>query len=438
MNRYDDKPDIMAIGDSMYQGIRSLSFLPSMVEHSVPKQVANALSMSMVMPDLARPLLFDLEQQIREGGLLHLVKRIREDCLANLKFWQFGTPWSEHEAFDNIAVGGAEIGSLLEDTYALYHDKVTTLSTTLANPNLPLEQLAGTIGELWYALNNCYMLNPRQRDQQAGKSPMQQVADRQPRILLINIGSNEGLFRAGFLGDFSSATLQRVATIPNLLKPLAQALRELPDRVERIVFNSLIRPRFIPNMMPSPEHQNDFPGDDYYFMYGPRLTDTQTPISNQMMRDFDRLIAQVNAESQDVLRSALGSRIVFADIYNASLQFDGKHYQDRGLAIPGHHRKLTNQAIQPVPGGFLGGFASLDNMHPTIPGYATIADVVLAALGRANLQTDKAAAFAADTLLNHLPGLAVFVADAELALIGGLGIFRGRGLSAPVQSPLVV
>lgn len=80
-------------------------------------------------------------------------------------------------------------------------------SAKLADPNLSLTELATTIGDLWFALNNCYTLNPRHRDEQRGKTQLDQVADRQPQILLINIGSNEGLFMAGFAGDFSDQTI---------------------------------------------------------------------------------------------------------------------------------------------------------------------------------------------------------------------------------------
>jgi hypothetical protein len=431
MNRYSDQPDIMAIGDSMYQGIRSLSFLPTMVQHSAPKQVADALEMVMVVPDLQRPLLFDLEKQIRDGGLLHLVENIRDICLQELPHWPFDQPWSQHEAFDNIAVGGATINSLLNDTDANNRDKVMTLSATLARTNLSIEQRASTIGDLWFALNNCYTLNPRHRNQQGDKSQMHQVEDRLPRILLINIGSNEGLFKAGFVGDFSKETMDGVAAIPGMLMPLAERLKGLPARVERIVFNSLIRPRFIPNLMPGADHQNDYPGDGYLVAYGPRITDTQTRISAQMMQDFDALIARVNSEAQDVLRTALGDRVRFADIYASCPPFDGKHYLHRGLAIPRHDKLLTNQALQPLPVHFIGGFAGLDNMHPTVPGYAAIADVVLAALGRA-LRTDKDAAYDADTLLNHLPGLRMLIFDAELALVGSIGVFRSGRAAATV------
>jgi hypothetical protein len=86
-------------------------------------------------------------------------------------------------------------------------------SAKLADPNLSLTELATTIGDLWFALNNCYTLNPRHRDEQRGKTQLDQVADRQPQILLINIGSNEGLFMAGFAGDFSDQTIIRATAI---------------------------------------------------------------------------------------------------------------------------------------------------------------------------------------------------------------------------------
>jgi lysophospholipase L1-like esterase len=429
MNTYDSQPDIMAIGDSMYQGIRSLSFLPSMVQHSAPMQVAASLGMTMIAPDLQQPLLFDLEEELRHGGLLNLVKHIRSRCVDNLRFWPAHQPWSQHEAFDNVAIGGAAIASLWDETEQTYFASLSNLTTRLQDQSLGIQELAATIGQLWYALNTCYTLNPRHRPEQANKSQLAQVADRQPRILLINIGSNEGLFMAGFAGDFSTAAQAKLRAVPDLVRQLADRLKALPPRVERIVFNALIRPRFIPNLMPSPDHENDFPGDNYFFAYGPRIGSTQQNISNAQLRAFDDLIADVNQQSRDILKAALGTRVVFADIYTDSLPFDGKHYRHRGLPIPGRNTPLTNIPITPLPFGFHGGFTGLDNMHPTVPGYAVIADVVLAALGRA-VRTDKAGAYAADTLLNNLRGLPVLIAEAELSLLGMFGAFR--------RPPLVV
>jgi hypothetical protein len=56
-----------------------------------------------------------------------------------------------------------------------------------------------------------------------------------------------------------AAALGMTMVAPDLVRQLADRLKALPAWVERIVFNalsvrSLIRPRFVPNLMPSPEH----------------------------------------------------------------------------------------------------------------------------------------------------------------------------------------
>ena len=429
MMAYSQQPEIMAIGDSMYQGIRSLSFLPSMVEHSAPAQVARELGMSMTVPDLKQPLLYDLEEEIQHGRLLHILGQIQNTCVANLGHWPLDQPWSQHEAFDNIAIGGAQISSLHEETYTQHRAKLPDLIARLNAPHhLSIGELASTIGDLWYSLNNCYVLNPRHRPQQAGKTALDQVEERQPRILLINVGSNEGLFRAGFAGDLGIQTRNNLSEIPNLLRPIAERLRRLPSQTAHIVFNGLVRPRFIPNLMPHPEHENDFPGDGYHAAYGPRISSTQQKIGGDQLRDLDDQVARINAEAETMLRDTVGNRIVFADLYNAGLSVDGKHYLHRGLSTPPRHRELNNKPMTPWPfgGGFYGGLAGLDNMHPTIPGYAIVADAVLRALGHTDKETNKSAAFEADTLLNNFHGFPVLVAQAELSLLGTFGALRGR------------
>jgi hypothetical protein len=142
-------------------------------------------------------------------------------------------------------------------------------------------------------------------------------------------------------------------------------------------------------------------------------------------------VETVNEEAAGVLKDALGDKVGFADLYNGALQFDGKHYFGRGLTIPERDRMLTNKPITPLPFSYYGGFAGLDNMHPTVPGYAIIADLVLAALGRQGLQTDKTAAYAADTLLANPPGLAMLIPQMELSLLGLFGVFRGADQVAP-------
>ena len=142
------------------------------------------------------------------------MKHIRGRCVDNLRFWPSNQPWSQHEAFDNVAIGGAAIASLWEETEQTYFASLSSLTTRLQDQTLGIRELAGTIGQLWYALNTCYTLNPRHRPEQANKSQLAQVADRQPRILLINIGSNEGLLEEE--GDLVQRHV--VMHIPGILK----------------------------------------------------------------------------------------------------------------------------------------------------------------------------------------------------------------------------
>jgi len=415
MNRYADQPEIMAIGDSMYHGVHSLSLPPWMPEHSAPAMVARALGLPMVVPDPQHPLLWDLTDEIRHDDVIELATRLPDICRANLAHWPSGQPWSRHEAFDNVAIGGADIADLWQTTYASQWRKFLTLSTKFLDGTLSGPAAIPQAAELWYALATCHTLNPRHRPEQVDKTQLDQVRDRQPRILLINIGSNEGLFDACFMGsirfgaDTDDGTAENAAKrINERVETLAGLLAALPPRTEKIVFNGLVRPRAVPNLMPKVEDEGQFPGDSYFPAYVPRLTDTQPRVSGLDLRRYDTLIQQVNDRSRQTLAAALGARAAFVDLYPLCDRVDGKHHHGRGMDIPGAGVWLDNRTVTSTIGGFVGGFASLDNMHPTIPGYAVIADAVLSALGHAGATTDKHAAFQADRLLSDFPGFAVF------------------------------
>ncbi len=279
MNRYSEAPDIMAIGDSMYQGIHSMSMPPWMAAHSAPAQVARALGMKMVVPDLSHPLLWDIVAELRDGGIATIATQLLNICKQNLQHWQPGQSWSAHEAFDNVAIGGAEIEELWTVTYDRKWQDFVRLSAAVRNDELSFPRDVEKLIELWFALSTCYTLNPQHRAEQRHTSQLDQAIQRAPRILLINIGSNEGLFEACFMGDISFATnvdVQKMAAtearINGLVAELTDRLKELPSRVEKIVFNGMIRPRFVPNLMPDKAEEPDFPGDDYYGAYGSRLT----------------------------------------------------------------------------------------------------------------------------------------------------------------------
>ena len=174
-----------------------------------------------------------------------------------------------------------------------------------------------------------------------------------------------------------------------------------------------------------------YTGDGYFESYIPYLGDGSCDIPAKTLREFDALVSEVNREVRALLAAEVGARLNYVDLYEASSRHDGKHYEDRALAVGANGKRLRNVPIDSFLGAFVrGGMTGLDNMHPSVPGYAVIADAVLAALAAsgvpvANPVTDKAAAFANDTLLNDLPAgwsLATF----EFSLLGALGMFRTR------------
>ena len=436
MTAYADRPSIMAIGDSLYQGVRSLTFTSELARYSPPAQAAAALGLQMTVPNPRIPIAFDLEQLFRQGGVIHLLGDVREVCLKNLEFWMSGEAWSQHEAFDNVAVGGAAIATLYEDTYEQHWATIPALLDRLRNNPSPD---AAVIGQLWYALNNCFTLNPQRRDAQTGKTQIQQVAERKPPLLLVNIGSNEGLFHAAFAGSFDEATFDSVRAIPQKMDDLIGELAGLPAEVEQIVFNSLVRPRTASNLMPArnqPGAPRDpgYPEDGYFPGYWPSIG-PNTVISGAKLRDFDDLTAEVNAEVRGKLAAKLGSRLFRVDLYAAFAPYDGKHYADRYLEVTPHgeFHRLRNIALNTVNGWLMsGGLTGLDNMHPTVPGYGLLAKAVLSAMGKTvdAASIDFNQAYENDSLLRHLP-IAWTVSQLELSLLGSLGVFsQGGGLTS--------
>lgn len=196
----------MAVGDSMYQGVHSLGLVPWMMDWTTPAQVARALGRSMTAPDLAHPLLWDLNDLARHGSLLKILLVIREVCLANLPLWDPDQPWSAHEAFDNVAVLGADTLDLLDTTYEHVIDDVRAHYVALSDPALPIQDFVAKAAGFFFAAAAAYALNSRHRPAQAAKSQTRQAIEREPVVLLVNVGSNDGLFDACFMGEINAET----------------------------------------------------------------------------------------------------------------------------------------------------------------------------------------------------------------------------------------
>ena len=118
------------------------------------------------------------------------------------------------------------------------------------------------------ALNTRFTLNPQGEDgpvELRPMTPVDQVAARKPRRLLVNIGSNNGLWEMAFECKLTADPFDFSG-----LDDLADALNALPPEVEQIYFNSLGRPSTVANLMPVERfgyYDSPRPGH-YYPRYG--------------------------------------------------------------------------------------------------------------------------------------------------------------------------
>ncbi|TVR95279.1 MAG: hypothetical protein EA406_14400, partial [Rhodospirillales bacterium] len=240
-------PRTMAIGDSLFNGVRSLTINAELASLSSPVMVAEALGEPVQAPDYPRPILFDLEAMLRRDLSLDA---LRQTVIANGKAWLDSAPrWSEHVFFDNIAVAGAEIDSLWQDRAGDYRAEVPFLVQQIEqSPGIPGEAIA----RLWYALNAGFLLNPSGEPDLNDCTALELVAFRRPERLLVSIGSNEGLFRAGLLARFTETVRQELQAIPAKMEDLATRMAATfgDGCVDHVYFTNLIKPSTIANLMP--------------------------------------------------------------------------------------------------------------------------------------------------------------------------------------------
>lgn len=427
------RPDAMAIGDSLFNGVRSLSINRKMAHWSPVAQTTRAFGWDTALPDYPREVLFHAENELREGLSW---SRFRGNALDNAGWWlKEGQQWSSRRFFDNISIAGAAFGDLTGWRYA----------SSLQKAHQEFEALSGETGlngnalsalvNLWINLNISFLLNPSQNDEVAELSALEQVASRRPKRLFINIGSNEGVFRLGIQADFGEETRAGIEKIPELATILAETLKEQCEEVEQIYFNLLIRPRVIGNLWTRLDFDEDYPKDDYYTSYIGRLGNIGG-ISGPEMEEADALLADINQQTVENMTAILGDRIHFVDIYSLADRFDGKH---RGNARMIKVRvgddladddtiRLSNLPYSANPGGFRhGGIFSLDNMHLTHVGYALMAEEMVRQANKAEgldvlAPVSRQAAFEADTLLQN-PVKSADIVNLFADIASDLGIF---------------
>ena len=408
------RPDMMAIGDSLYQGVRSLTIKRGLIQLGAPAQIAEALGIRhrFACPDPMRPILVDMEAWLR---MLPSLSDVKADLAVNTDYW-FGKPKSPsgREFFENIAVASATVADLYTQSWQTSDDYLKRLPSGVKARIKKLNWGGLELNRIVQSLNARFTLNPSGKPRYRGLTQVDLVAARRPKRLLINIGSNNGLWEMVF-----EANPTGQISMKQELQVLAQKLNALPPEVANIYFNSLGVPSTVPNLMPMPDHQEweRKPGPGaYYDRYENRFGFEYGTMTGAQLERLDARVATANEEARQILRAAFDDkkRLHFVDLASVLKSHDSKHRkQTKNNVIKLKNRKtLSNVTTEAgIFGGFArGGFAGLDGMHPTVVGYGLMAERVLKAVAKAEPRERPKAidfdrAFERDKLLTDMPGI---------------------------------
>jgi hypothetical protein len=411
------KPKIMAIGDSLPQGCRSLTVKASYCAQSWPARIAAEQGWAFVSPDHPWEVLFDLEREIRRLdpvlfspatlALIGLPQRIKD----NLQLWLGPTARSKNQSFDNLAVAGSEVHDLYNRTSASYGGEILKLTKG------DLQEQIDNLADLHVAINGKYVLNPQQIPEFDDFSPLDWVEARQPETLLVQSGHNHGLFMIGFQGKASSITGGNDPQGRDFFQQwevVAERIANLPDTVKRIVVVLLPKVGAVAALLPT----SDARVDGYAESYVARLLPTSRKLAGNHIADADREIQAVNQQIRNIFQKAsaatnTANRLHFIDTFSMLNEFDYKNYLSPDMRIKiSDSMSIDNCYLD----GMLdfsspqlsrlkaGGYLSIDGMHPSGVGYADLASKVMAEL---NLSHNRArlleTAFQEDTLLSNYP-----------------------------------
>lgn len=415
------RPATMAIGESTWSGVTSLSISEDRARLAPPAQLATALGETFRHPTYPRPILVDLQDLVnRPLEIVDVLDRVG----TNLDAWQADAtrpPGSRPRVFDNLSLGQSTIANL--STVEPLTGDLPDVPADIAKPRLvtwrdadavfrwlhqryrsaaTLDAKIAILFRIWYVANARFVLNPDNAAFLEDLTPLGQVRLRQPQRLLVNIGNNDGVWEIAFRAKTIADPAGRKEFFRERMTRLATCLKQLVDEtsVARIYVTSLPRPSFAANLIVDSAREGPFQPDrpcaeSRFERYWPRLVLelAQAPsLSRDDMCRMDALIAEINTQTRSIMERIVGPKLVFVDLGPLLDRHDAKHFGDGRklwLRNPGgfhEERALSNVALEsgwfPGAGLLHGGLFSMDNMHPTEIAYTLVANELLSVIGR--------------------------------------------------------
>ena len=438
-----NRPDLMAIGDSLYNGVQSLRINWYLSEWSAPSLVALRLGLikekvaartggrSFYGPqypsygqDVSKTVNFGLNlEALPVGGLLGSAVGLgslpsyQADALKYLL--DEYTPPNGRAMVDNLAFSGAS--SIDIDDWTPQDHRLHAREIIALQKKHPLS--VGYLGDAFTSANGAFVLNPTHNSCLDKMTPLGQVLFRQPVRLIINVGGNNGIFAVAFNGKTLDTDTCNATDIANrngvrrcdgnirhfLLDRLINGVRSAgmklaTSHIVYVYINGITEPARPANLLFTRENGTERISTDVFIPAS--LTSTQ-------LREADEAADKANAALRKVVDDLNvvthdgrnGPLFTFVDEDATLARLDYKGCLARG-EVDCQIRRLKIDAgrmndgagaadvyldnrpydVGPVPPGRhypeikAGGLFSLDNMHLSSVGYELMARAVTDAM----------------------------------------------------------
>lgn len=454
-----ENPKLMVVGDSLAQGIRSITVKPEFTEFCYGKLVADNLGWEFHPQKPPRHVLIDLESELREfdGNPFRQLSTFFSDATDNLRAWQSDfenkNPFGEITCYDSIAVGGSTFKECFAPVLGVDGGKTYAVGLEILEKyegdsikELFFNADAGkSLTDLYMALNSAAALNPTHDEKYADHRQLDWVRLRKPETLIIHAGHNDGLYAIGGMAQYDDL----YSSEESYLK-LLDELDQLPPEIQNIIVITYPKISSVANLVGYGDV--DYIGDSPYFEnYRPRFAFTPNSLSGTQLSQLDQRILSINYAVQEKIRTLnTSARFDTVDTYSIFEANDYKNTQDPALQTRIGDYTIDNRYIQgtkpfrPGPRRRLpqrprfahGGFQSLDGMHPSAVGYAVLAIETIKKLrDRLGLQplvqaqeaTILRASLERETLITRYP----LNLD---KLMNTVAVFRGR--ERPASTPI--
>lgn len=444
-----NRPEMMAFGDSLYNGVQSLRINWWLSEWSSPSLIAIRLGLieeraadrtgvrkfygpqypgSGSGPAETIDYGFNLERLPHGFAIVRLFKladlvKSQDKLLGGLTHDY--TPPNGRAFVDNISFSGANSTDIDGWTPGEFRRQADIARHEMSSGLLPD---FGKLGDAFTFANAAFVLNPTRNPCVEEMTPLQQILFRKPKRLFINLGANNGIFRAAFAGTAvsepscdrpnrephdSAGRMRCAGTIREFLtERLIADLQQMGERliadpgVEVVYINGIARPSRPANVV----IERTAAGPSYHTDLFTRVdipaaqmdaADAAADLANARVRALmDRLNAERAARGQ-------GPRFVFVDMDAAFAAKDYKRClaeaspaecdrQGRRLLIDHKRWNLPKDKSQWIdnrpmraqgtdgltvgkdfdPKVREGGVFSFDNMHLSSMGYELMAEAV--------------------------------------------------------------